>query len=559
MNEANRGYFITGDCVGCTLCAKVCPANAITGALKTRHVIDENRCIRCGACGRVCAKDAILDEKRRKTGRVGKKDQLHPAVNVAMCVGCSVCIENCPKGCLKLTEPAYHGDIHTVAALVKPEACIGCGLCADHCPIRVIKMVKPGEPDSFAEYKGGKKMGLYQAYCRVYQAVFKVGNYFLGYRTPETIEGAGSVKRMPELLRAAKSTHTLIVTDPNILKLNLMAGMLEALDAAKLPYTVFSDIGPNPTSDMVEAGLKVYHDNGCDAIVAFGGGSPMDCAKAIGARVARPKKSVVRLQGVLTVLKRIPPFFAVPTTAGTGSETTLAAVITDAKTHHKAAIMDPNLIPKQVILDPEVTIGLPPFVTATTGMDALSHAVEAYTNHTYNTPLENTYAKEAVKLIFDNLYTAYSDGKNIEARQNMQIAAFKAGRAFTRGCVGYVHAVGHTVSGLHNIPHGLAMSVILPHVMRQFGEAAHKRLAELADVCGIEGANAAEKANKFIDRIDALNRSMNIPANLDMIEDRDVEQMVKWAMQEGNPLYPVPAIWGEDEFKTLIHTIRTAK
>lgn len=559
MNEANRGYFITEACIGCTLCAKACPANAITGTLKERHVIDASRCIRCGACGRVCAKGAVLNEKGEKTEKVNKKELLHPAVNAATCVGCSVCIENCPKDCLKLTDPAYHGDIRTVAALVKPESCIGCGLCASHCPIRAIELVKPGEPSSFAEYKGGKKMALYKAYCRVYQAVFKVGNYFLGYRTPETIDGAGSVKRMPELLKAAKATRTLIVTDPNIVKLNLMAGMLTALEEAKLPYTVFSDIGPNPTSDMVEAGLQVYRDNACDAIVAFGGGSPMDCAKAIGARAARPRKSVAKLQGVLTVLKKIPPFFAVPTTAGTGSETTLAAVITDAATHHKAAIMDPNLIPTKVILDPEVTIGLPPFITATTGMDALSHAVEAYTNHTYNTPLENRYAKEAVKLIFDNLYTAFSDGKNLEARQNMQIAAFKAGRAFTRGCVGYVHAVGHTVSGLHNIPHGLAMSVILPHVMRQFGEAAEKRLAELADVVGIEGATAAEKAARFIDRIDELNRMTGIPASLDMIEDGDIEQMVRWAMKEGNPLYPVPAIWGENDFKTLIHTIRTAK
>jgi len=348
------------------------------------------------------------------------------------------------------------------------------------------------------------------------------------------------------------------VTDNGLVKLGLPNRMLSALDKAGIKYTVFSDIQPNPTSDDVENGFRVYKENACRAIVAFGGGAPMDCAKAIGARVARPRKSVAQLQGILKVMKKIPLFFAVPTTSGTGSETTVAAVITDAATHHKASINDPNILPKYAILDPELTVGLPPFVTATTGMDALCHAVEAYTNYTYCTKLEKDLAKKAVKLIYDNLLKAYNDGSNLKARQNMQLAAFYAGRAFTRGCVGYVHAVGHTLGGLYGVPHGLAMAIILPHVMRQFGSAAYKRLAELADVCGIEGANIAEKANGFIEWIEQLKKDMNIPSGVDVIREEDVPQIIEWASKEANPLYPVPVIWQAKDFKKLIDTLTAA-
>lgn len=399
-------------------------------------------------------------------------------------------------------------------------------------------------------------MNFYDLYCRGFQFALKLGNYFLGYHTPEFIEGPGCVRRLPELLKKADIRSVLLVTGPNITKRGLNRGLMEALDAAAISYTVFCDIGANPTSDMVEAGVAVYREHGCEAIIAFGGGSPMDCAKAIGARIVRPGKTVAELQGLMKVFRRIPPFYAVPTTAGSGSETTIAAVITDSATHRKAAIMDPNLLPCCTVLDPELTVGLPPFTTACTGMDALSHAVEAYTNHTYNTKLENELAREAVRLIFENLPAAFRDGSDLAARQNMQKAAFYAGRAFTRGCVGYVHAVGHTVSGLHNVAHGLAMAVLLPKVMRQFGQPAHRRLAELADVCGIGGANDAEKANAFLDRIEQMNRDMGIPERLTMIEEADIPQMVKWAMAEANPLYPTPVIWRERDFRTLIDTAR---
>ena len=284
----------------------------------------------------------------------------------------------------------------------------------------------------------------------------------------------------------------------------------------------------------------------------------MDCCKGIGAMAVKKGKTVEQLQGLFKILHKIPTIFAVPTTAGTGSETTVAAVITNEKTHHKASMNDTSLMPKYAVLDPELTVGLPPKVTSTTGMDALCHAVECYTNNTYNSKLEKKLSEDAVKLIYDNLYEAYTDGSNLEARHNMQKAAFYAGRAFTRGCVGYVHAIGHTLGGLYGTPHGLAMSVILPHVMRQFGSAAHERLARLAEVCGMTGANDAEKAEKFISWIEDMKVKMNIPAGLDVIKDEDVPQIIEWAMKEANPLYPVPAIWDKADFEKCISTIRNA-
>lgn len=542
-------------CVGCTLCAKICPVGAISGDLKEPHAIDPERCIRCGACGRVCAKQAVLDEQGESTERVNRNLWKNPHIYREACVGCKICVEECPKGCLSISDPSYHGDIGTKVQLSDPENCLGCGLCEKVCPIEAIAMAVPGE--SVKPYNGIKRRNtMSRIWCRTFQACMKVASYFLGYRMPEYIDGPGSIQRLPEFMKDKGAKKVLVVTDGGLMKLGLLNGMLKSFEDNQIDYVVYSEVSPNPTSDNVEAGYKLYAEHGCQCLVAFGGGSPMDCGKAIAAKAVHPNKSVAQLQGLLKVHKRIPLFFAVPTTAGTGSETTVAAVITDSATHHKASINDPSILPKYAVLDPELTVGLPPFITATTGLDALCHAVESYTNHTYHTKLEDQLAKDAVKLVHKSLLKAYQDGKDIEARQDMQMASFFAGRAFTRGCVGYVHAVGHTLGGLYGMPHGLAMGTLLPHVMRQFGAAAHRRLAELADVIELPGANDAEKAENFIRWIENLKQQMNIPVGVEGIKDEDIPQMIKWAMKEANPLYPVPQVWGEADFRTLIETIR---
>ena len=392
--------------------------------------------------------------------------------------------------------------------------------------------------------------------CRAFQCVTKLGNYVLGYRTPEYISGPNSIAKLPAFLNEKGINDVLFVTGAGMMRRGQADPMLKAMKEEGIRCTVLTFDHPDPTCNDVEEGYRLYKQNGCKSIVAMGGGSRMDCGKGIAAKVVHPNKKVTQLQGLLKVHKKIPHFIAIPTTSGTGSETTIAAVITDSETHHKASINDPALIPEYAVLDPVLTMGLPPKTTATTGMDALCHAVEAYTNHTYNTKLENKLSKDAVKLIHDNLYVAYQDGKNLEARQNMQIGAFYAGRAFTRGSVGYVHAIGHTLGGLYGVAHGMAMAILLPHVMRAFGPKAYRRLAELADVCGIPGKNKAEKAEGFLRWIEESKEKMGIPEKVDVIKDEDVEQIITWAMKEANPLYPVPVVWDRDDFRRFIASIR---
>ncbi|MBR5125935.1 MAG: iron-containing alcohol dehydrogenase [Oscillospiraceae bacterium] len=393
-------------------------------------------------------------------------------------------------------------------------------------------------------------------FCRSFQAVLKIGNYFLGYHTPEYLEGAGTVRTLGAFLKEKGINDVLVVTGQGMIARGQVQPMLDSFTEYGIRYTIAAFDRSDPDSADVERGYGLFRDHNCKAIVAIGGGSRIDCAKAIAAKAAHPKKTVARLQGILTVHKRIVPLIAIPTTAGAGSETTVAAVVTDTATHRKAAINDPFLTPKYAVLDPELTVSLPPYTTAATGMDALSHAVEAYVNQTYNTPLENRLAKEAVRLIHGNIHTVCADGSNITARQNMQKAAFYAGRAFTRGCVGYVHAIGHTLGSLYGIDHGTAMAALLPRVMGAFGTAAHPRLAELAEVCGLEGSTAEEKATAFLNWIEDTNRSLGLPEAFPMIQDAHIPQMIRWARKEAHPLYPVPVIWTDADFHKLITSLR---
>jgi alcohol dehydrogenase class IV len=401
-------------------------------------------------------------------------------------------------------------------------------------------------------------MGLELVYYRVFQAVFDVGARLLPWRKAVPVQGAGSIGKIPELLRKEGVRRPLVVTDPGLVKAGIASRITAVLDKAGIPYALFSGVEANPSVNVVNAIYEFYGSGGCDGIIALGGGSSIDAAKAAAARVARPKKSIKQLGGLFRVLRRLPPLIAIPTTAGTGSETTIAALITDTD-HHKYAIMDLCLIPRYAVLDPELTADLPPKITAATGMDALTHAVEAYLCWTYNTRESIRFALEAVKAIFENLETVYTDGKNLEARQAMLIASYKAGFAFTRAGVGNIHAIAHTLGGLYNAPHGLANAVILPVVLEDYGAKVYKKLAVLADTAGVAGpvsAGEAEKAQAFIKAIYAMNERMGIPRGFDFIKDEDIPQMIRWAAGESNPLYPVPVIFNRDRFRSVIEKLR---
>ncbi|GHH99080.1 alcohol dehydrogenase [Neobacillus kokaensis] len=336
-----------------------------------------------------------------------------------------------------------------------------------------------------------------------------------------------------------------------------MDDLLEGLRDEGVSFVVYDQTVPNPTIENIEEAYEIYMTNQCQGIVAFGGGSPMDCAKGIGARAARPNKTIQQMKGVLKVMKKLPPLFAIPTTAGTGSEATLAAVVTNTDTHEKYAIMDTSLIPRYAVLDPLLTVNLPSHITAATGIDALTHAIEAYIGNS-NTKETIQCSLEAVKLIFENLYEAYSNGSNITARANMQRAAYLAGIAFTRAYVGNVHAIAHTLGGFYSVPHGLANAIILPYVLEYYGDSAYKPLADLADTIGIseQGDSIEQKAKQFISAIKQLNERTGIPKKLDCLLDEDIPLMVERALKEANPLYPVPKILFKEDMLYLYHAIK---
>jgi alcohol dehydrogenase len=396
---------------------------------------------------------------------------------------------------------------------------------------------------------------LKEGYYRIYQHVYKAAESLMNWDEPQLLKGPGAVKELPSLVKSKGISSVLVVTDKGLMGLNLLDGLFENLDKQNIKYVVYDGVQPNPSIENIEEARRLYLKNGCEGIIAFGGGSPMDCAKAAGARVMNPNLTVTQMRGQLKLHHSLPPFFAVPTTAGTGSETTLAAVVTNMQTHEKYAINDPRLRPKYAVLDPELTTGLPQKITSTTGMDALTHAVEAYIGLS-GTPSTDDYAEKATKLIFDNLETAYNDGKNLEAREHMLVASFYAGMAFTRAYVGYVHAIAHNLGGLYGTPHGLANAVILPHVLDYYGDTAYMKLARLADIIGIDGANDAEKARAFIAAIRQMNKNMNIPEHFDFIKEEDIPTLVERALKEGNPLYPVPRIMDAADCEEVVREIK---
>lgn len=391
--------------------------------------------------------------------------------------------------------------------------------------------------------------------CRAYQGVFHAALPFLPYREPEILHRC---EELPDTLKQHKIKKILIVTDPGIVACGLTAKVTSVLAKEKISYSVYDQTSANPTVRNVEEALALYQKEHCKALLAIGGGSAMDCAKALGARIACPKKTLGQLKGTLHVLHRIPLLIAVPTTAGTGSENTLAAVITDSEKKHKYVLNDFVLIPRYAILDAELTYSLPPHLTATTGMDALTHAVEAYIGRS-TTKETREKALLAVKTIYQNIETAYHDGHNHAARDQMLNAAYLAGFAFSRSYVGYVHAVAHSLGGQYNIPHGLANAVLLPEVLESYGSCIHQKLHMLGCAAGVctEQDSIKAGAGKFIASIRTLNKNMGIPDFLSGIQERDIETMSVHAAKEANPLYPVPKLMTRKELEAFYRLMLT--
>lgn len=392
-----------------------------------------------------------------------------------------------------------------------------------------------------------------QLWCRAVQTVLRLSIPLLPYRRPETLP---SVEAVPGVLKRQGCARVLLVTGPNVTRRGLTRPLLDALKEAGIHCAVYDKTPPNPTVSAVEEGAALYRAQGCQAILGFGGGSNLDCAKAVGVRVALPHKPLSQCAGVLKVCRPLPLLIAVPTTAGSGSETTIAAVVTDRSARHKYAISDFPLIPQYAVLDPAVTVSLPPALTASTGMDALTHAVEAYIGRS-TTKDTREAALTATRLIFANLDRAFADGSDLEARRNLLEASFLAGCAFTKSYVGYVHAIAHALGGAYDVPHGQANAVILPLVLERYGPAAHRKLAELARAAGVveETAPAPQAAAAFLQAIRAMNARFGIGTTIPELRRADIPALARHADREANPLYPVPLLLDADELAQLFERL----
>ena len=375
-------------------------------------------------------------------------------------------------------------------------------------------------------------MNLRHVGYRAYQCVFGLGARLLPWRQPETITGPGSLADIPARLTRYGARRPLVVASRRQCADPAFQQMLSRLEG----YTLFSDIQPNPPVSTVEAAAALYRQAHCDSLVAVGGGSPMDTAKAAAALVVRPGKAPEQLAGLLKVRRAIPPFIAVPTTAGTGSETTIAAVVTGAD-HHKYAINDLCLIPRCAVLDPLLTVSLPPHTTAETGMDALTHAVEAYISKDAN-PVTDAAAIQAIRLIARNLRQAVALGSNLKARENMAYASLLAGMAFNNANLGYVHAMAHQLGGLYDMPHGVANAVLLPHVARYNLIANPEKFADIAEFMGenTDGLSTMDAAELAIRAIARLSADIGIPQHLRElgVKEADFPYMAEMALKDGN-------------------------
>ena len=369
---------------------------------------------------------------------------------------------------------------------------------------------------------------------------------------PTLLVGPGSSARLGQAVSGFGHRKILIVTDAGISRLGLMTPLTQALREGGTDFVVFDQIAPDAPIALIEKGIACLRAEGCDAIVAIGGGSPIDAAKAIGLSVANdkhPRQLVGYFKGWHGPL----PIYAVPTTAGTGSEVTVAAVISDPANHAKLVIADTRIVPRMAALDPCLMTGLPGPVTAATGMDALTHAIEAYLGY-WSTDLSDRMALSAVGMIFENLPVAFATGNDLVAREKMALASTYAGLAFTRANVGNVHAIAHQLGGLYHTPHGLANAILLPHVLRFCAPAVGAKLAALAVAAkaGAPGEPEAVLARKFLAAVEAMSQTLGIPRQLDALRENDIPALAEAACWEADTNYPVACRMTQQDCRELL-------
>lgn len=363
--------------------------------------------------------------------------------------------------------------------------------------------------------------------------------------------GRGSSAQLCRHIVRVGNKRILIVTDKPLRDLGVVDQATAALQAAGIDVAYYDGVLPDPTYDQVAAGVEIARSHGSDAVLAIGGGSSIDAAKIIAAS-ATSDESPAEWVGFGKVKHEVLKLYAIPTTSGTGSEATMGAVISDSATHQKGIISGASLLPAATALDPELITGLPPHITAATGMDALTHGIEAYIG-TWERGSRSEDARIAVKLVFDNLVTACKDGGDQDARDGMAMGAYYAGMAINQVNVGNVHAIAHQLGARYGIPHGLANALVLPHVLEFCHEEARQRLAELALLVnlGSEGEDTGQLAHKFISAVRDLRTAVGIPDHSDKLRREDFEDIAALAIAEGDG-YPVPRLLERDSVQAIL-------
>lgn len=369
---------------------------------------------------------------------------------------------------------------------------------------------------------------------------------------PVLFSGEGAAEKLCEAAAQMGARHVLLVTDEVLVSLGLPTRITEALERHGVAATVYDGVRPDPTYTQAEEGLALLREKDCDAVIALGGGSPIDVAKVISV-MATNAKPIHKLLGFLKVRQLGLPLYAIPTTSGTGSEVTVAAVLSDPETHLKTQIIDTKLVPQMAALDPTLMAGMPPAVTADTGLDALTHAVESYLSRNSTAETER-FALAAIRMIFENLPQAYADGQDLAARSAMAMASFYAGMAFTRTSVGYVHAIAHSLGAHYGVPHGRANAIVMPRVLRFSKRPAQQRLAEMATALGLGEADESTDAlaERFIARTEELIRGLDVPDRVEALQRDDIPQIADEALREGHYNYPVPRYMSRQQCEHLI-------
>jgi len=374
---------------------------------------------------------------------------------------------------------------------------------------------------------------------------------------PIVFVGENSSLKLCDTISRFGLKKILVVTDKPLVELGMLEGTQAALRERGVECQLYDGVLPDPTQQVVDDGIAMLRQHQCDGVLAFGGGSSIDAAKVIALAAGNNCKAADCI-GANKSKHPALPLFAIPTTAGTGSEGTFIAVVSDNVTHHKDGVIDARIIPRAAALDPVLMTGLPPHITAATGMDALTHAIESYIG-TWETDDTNFYGLAACKLIFENIEEACKNGQNLAAREAMALASFYGGLAITNALVGYVHAVSHNLGAKYGVPHGLGNAMVLPHVLELLKESAAAKLAEIAVYTGLgdksEGENAL--AQKVIDKVWALNAAIGIPKTTDVIKEEDIEELVDLAFKEGSG-YPTPRFLERDEALGLVRSLRAA-